>query len=105
MNPLFNNYPTFIVKPQEKPVINNPGWYMISSSKKNQIIKSVIHDYKKNGRDVIDIHEYAYYYNNEWKNNDTFTNDNWNKTSVLTIMNPNMGYWIFIKSYNRFYIK
>lgn len=88
----------------DKPVIENPGWYLISTDKKNQLIKSVVHSYKKNTSDIVDIYFYAFFYNEPWDSDDNFTYSNWQQISVLKNMNPNMGYWVFVRTYNNQFI-
>ena len=105
MNNLFKNVPLQQKKYDETPVINSPGWYVISTNKRDQLIKSIIHEYKEYICDIIDIHYYAYYFHQSWNtnNNNNFSKDDWDKISILYNMNPNVAYWIYIKSYNRLF--
>tara|TARA_B110000305_G_scaffold106669_3_gene119987 strand:- start:8021 stop:8326 length:306 start_codon:yes stop_codon:yes gene_type:complete len=85
-----------------KPIISHIGWYILSTNTTNNMIKSVIHDYKKYTTDVIVIHDEAYYFDTKFTTATTNFNVNtWKKVSILDNMIPHLGYWILVERYNR----
>lgn len=92
-----------------KPLIASIGWYMISTNETNQMIKSIVHDYKQNPKDVIVIYPKAYYFDTNFIGNDysyensgkEFTLDNWKNISILENMESHLAYWILVERYNR----
>tara|TARA_X000000950_G_scaffold288035_1_gene402944 strand:+ start:2221 stop:2541 length:321 start_codon:yes stop_codon:yes gene_type:complete len=92
-----------------KPFISTIGWFTISTTENDQLIKSIVHDYKRHPKDVIIIHPTAYYFDTNFIGNDysyensgkEFTFSNWKTVSILENMKSHLAYWILIERYNR----
>ena len=80
-------------------VIDKIGWYLISSNTATLDIKSVIETYKKNINDIIDIQDEVLFYKGVWTQGVSFTIDDWQIGSIDDIMQPSLGYWVYISSY------
>ena len=80
-------------------VINNTGWYLLSTPNSNVSIFDTINSYKKNTNDTIVIYPYAYYYPYDWSLSKEFTNDDWIVVSINTNMIADIPYSILILEY------
>ena len=82
-----------------QPIINNIGWYLISSVNAEPIT-SLVERLKSNIDATIEIHSDVYYYDEEWSINENFQNINWKKITSSDTSIPYLGYWVYVKVYN-----
>ena len=68
-------------------VIDKVGWYLISTNTSKSIIDTV-NSLKARPQDVLVLHEVAFYYDQAWPKNNTFSNDDWLTISTSNTMNP-----------------
>ena len=82
-----------------RPVINQSGWYLLSTIVENSSIRNAIHSYKELPYYGLKLHQYAYFNDNRWNKYDTFTMGDWMYIPLDETMNRNLAYWIYVYDY------
>mgnify|MGYP006105080445 CR=1 FL=1 len=80
-------------------IVDGPGWYFISAGRSDTFF-NIMNERKENPEAMLDIYKVAYFFSNNWPENDIFKNINW-ETIYTTdaLMNPYLGYWVLITKY------
>jgi hypothetical protein len=84
----------------KKPVINNSGWYLISTDETLRRFEEVIYEYRENSNYELEIHGHAYYYQHRVGKYEKFVSGDWVSILIDSVMNPNLAYWIYIRNYS-----